>query len=709
MLERNLLGLRGGGGGGNTTSRENSAAPSLQNSATSLGSAGSGGSTRPRLVRGGDIIPSGSPERNRHEVAPFVKANCRPVSRETGEYVRRIGEGPSFLQLYRFMERELTLETYICRVSFFFPVTLLHPGEYYDKLRATSKLDESTLHQMTLATLNGEDVYYHSDTFLAATLACGGVVECVDAVLGGAGIGNGGVYGTTIDNDQREEEEGNESPRDVTAFDPASSIVTASSTGSNNGSGVNGNSSVDAPHHLKGASTSRAFAVVRPPGHHACQSRSMGFCFLNSVAVAAKHGLIRHSDKCKRVLILDWDVHHGNGTQDLTYDDPNILYVSLHRIAKQGSNTYFFPGTGRPEEVGHGPAEGSNLNVAWDVKKIGNVEYAAAFSELILPLVSAFDPSLIMISSGFDAAQGDLIGDCLLSPEMYYRMTRSLLVTAGVDVPMVVALEGGYNLSVISNCAEAVALALLDEPWDHRLEATSVAEQAQEVPIAMSASDEQQYSPSTLPHRDEAFRSSVDSKEIAPDVVRDTSMRSIGAFEREPSFNASTVMESIRHIIDGDDNDNDGGRGGGDDDDSASSTSSLDINSSHRHLKAAEGDDPAAVSGRMTLEPTPLVPPPPTAEERLRAGRMELASLWNFESPSPKMKGMGAKKNAIRCINQSIRAIRNTSRWVDGSKLQLKEIVNQSEFVPIIQTRNRRGVPLATHEEMNASFGNLGT
>lgn len=608
------------------------------------------------------------------------------------------------------MEHELTLGTYkhASRPFCSFAVTLLHPGEYYDKLRATSKLDESTLHQMTLATLNGEDVYYHSDTFLAATLACGGVVECVDAVLGGSGIGNGGVYGTKIDNDPQEEEEGNESPRDVTCFDPASSIVTASSTSSNNGSGGNGNGSVDAAHYLKGANTSRAFAVVRPPGHHACQSRSMGFCFLNSVAVAAKHALIRHPDKCKRVLILDWDVHHGNGTQDLTYDDPNILYVSLHRIAKQGSNTYFFPGTGRPEEVGHGSAEGSNLNVAWDVKKVGNVEYAAAFSELILPLVSAFDPSLVMISSGFDAAQGDLIGDCLLSPEMYYRMTRSLLATTGLDVPTVVALEGGYNLDVISNCAEAVALALLDEPWDHRLEVTSVAEQAREVPIAMSASDEQQHSPSKLPHRDVAFRSSVDSEEIVPDVVRDTSMRSVGAFEREPSFNASTVMESIRHIIDGDNNDDDGRRGEGDDD-SASSTSSLDINSSHRHLKAAEGDNPAAVSGRMTVEPTPLVPPPPTAEERLRAGRMELASLWNFESPSPKMKGMGAKKTAIRCINQSIRAIRNTSRWGDGSKLKLKELVNQSEFVPIIQTRNRRGVPLATQEEMNASFGNLGT
>lgn len=115
LLERSLIGLRGGGGGSVDVSRGNSAVPSLQNSATSLGSAGSGGSTRPRLVRGGGIIPSGSPERNRHEVAPFVKANCRPVSRETGECM--CGEAGKVEAFHSCAERlnllELTLEIYI--------------------------------------------------------------------------------------------------------------------------------------------------------------------------------------------------------------------------------------------------------------------------------------------------------------------------------------------------------------------------------------------------------------------------------------------------------------------------------------------------------------------------------------------------------------------------------------------------------------------
>ena len=556
------------------------------------------------------------------------------------------------------------------------------------------------LHQITLDTLIGDDVYYHKDTFLAATLACGGVVRCIDSVLGDAGVPPkhhqihqaqdcSSGSGAFSDN----EDLGNESPRDVASFTDGNS----SDNGNGSGNAITSNNTTATPIRPENDAR-RALAIVRPPGHHACQSRSMGFCFLNSVAVAAKHALTQHSSKCQRVLILDWDVHHGNGTQDLTYDDPNILYVSLHRIAKQGSKLYFFPGTGRPDEVGHDAAEGANLNVAWDIRGVGNVEYAAAFSELILPLVSAFDPSLIMISCGFDAAEGDLIGDCLLSPEMYYRMTRSLLATAGISVPAVVALEGGYNLDVITDCAEAVALALLDEPWQHRVELT----RSSAFEVTASESND---SHTKLRERNEAFGSSIDSSNV--DMVKDMSIRSIGELQEDPScasFNASTIMESVRQIV-SDDQSGDGDDGDGD----SSSTSSLDIHSSLRHLKAVEGDDPGSISGGLTL-PSPIISPPLlTAEERLRAGRIELSSFWNYDSPSPRMKGMGAKKSAIRCINQSIRAIRNTSRWRDGTRLRTKEVPNQNEFVPLVSTRNRRNAAMAAQsvEDMNASLGNV--
>ena len=124
----------------------------------------------------------------------------------------------------------------------------------------------------------------------------------------------------------------------------------------------------------------------------------------------------------------------------------------------------FFPGTGLPSEVGlkDTSAHGMNLNIAWRSGGMGNNEYAAAFSEVILPILSQFSPDLVLISCGLDAAAGDLLGDCLLTPRMYYAMMRSLMTTVGLDTPIVVALEGGYNLEVISYCMEAVVLALLD-------------------------------------------------------------------------------------------------------------------------------------------------------------------------------------------------------------------------------------------------------
>jgi len=147
----------------------------------------------------------------------------------------------------------------------------------------------------------------------------------------------------------------------------------------------------------------RALAIVRPPGHHACQQKAMGFCFFNSVVVAAKHAI--KSQRAKRVVIVDWDIHHGNGSQDMTYNDPDILYISIHRYGPK-----FFPGTGRASEVGGGDdnveAVGSNVNIAWTRGHMGNTEYAAVMSELILPLMASFRPDLILVSCGLDAAKG---------------------------------------------------------------------------------------------------------------------------------------------------------------------------------------------------------------------------------------------------------------------------------------------------------------
>jgi len=159
-------------------------------------------------------------------------------------------------------------------------------------------------------------------------------------------------------------------------------------------------------------------------------------------------------------------VHHGNGTQDLTIDDPNISYISLHRAAFGVPNSYFYPMTGRPNEVGMGSAAGTNLNIAFCAARMGNIEYAAAMSELVLPFLSEYQPDLVLISCGLDAAKGDLLGDCELMPCFYHDMTKSILATAGLDIPIVVALEGGYNVAVISLCMEAVAMAILNEDYN---------------------------------------------------------------------------------------------------------------------------------------------------------------------------------------------------------------------------------------------------
>eukprot|EP00076_Gallus_gallus_P037422 XP_025002960.1 histone deacetylase 9 isoform X10 [Gallus gallus] len=145
------------------------------------------------------------------------------------------------------------------------------------------------------------------------------------------------------------------------------------------------------------------FAVVRPPGHHAEESTAMGFCFFNSIAITAKY--LRDKLNIGKILIVDLDVHHGNGTQQAFYADPSILYVSLHRY-DEGN---FFPGSGAPNEVGSGPGEGFNINIAWTGgldPPMGDVEYLTAFRTVIMPAANEFDPEIVLVSAGFDAVEG---------------------------------------------------------------------------------------------------------------------------------------------------------------------------------------------------------------------------------------------------------------------------------------------------------------
>ncbi|XP_010506955.1 PREDICTED: histone deacetylase 15 [Camelina sativa] len=196
------------------------------------------------------------------------------------------------------------------------------------------------------------------------------------------------------------------------------------------------------------------FALVRPPGHHAGIRHAMGFCLHNNAAVAA---LVAQAAGAKKVLIVDWDVHHGNGTQEIFEQNKSVLYISLHR--HEGGN--FYPGTGAADEVGTNGGEGYCVNVPWSCGGVGDNDYIFAFQHVVLPIASAFSPDFVIISAGFDAARGDPLGCCDVTPAGYSRMTQMLGDLCGGK--MLVILEGGYNLRSISSSATAVIKVLLGE------------------------------------------------------------------------------------------------------------------------------------------------------------------------------------------------------------------------------------------------------
>ena len=204
-----------------------------------------------------------------------------------------------------------------------------------------------------------------------------------------------------------------------------------------------------------------AFCAVRPPGHHAEHNRAMGFCFFNNVAIGAMYALENYG--LERVAIVDWDVHHGNGTQHLFEEDPRVFYVSLHEDPE-----YCYPGTGYRREEGKGAGKGFTLNLPFPPRS-GDDDYLEALTTEALPRLKEFAPQLIFISAGFDAHTDDPLAHMNLTRQGYRRMARLILdlalETAGGRV--ITVLEGGYNLEVLAECVEDHIRILMDIPFDH--------------------------------------------------------------------------------------------------------------------------------------------------------------------------------------------------------------------------------------------------
>src|SRR5262249_35470760 len=195
-----------------------------------------------------------------------------------------------------------------------------------------------------------------------------------------------------------------------------------------------------------------AFAAVRPPGHHATPDRGMGFCIFNNVAIAARYLQSKHG--IGRVLIVDWDYHHGNGTQDIFYNDGSVFYFSTHHYGA-------YPGSGSRQETGAGPGAGKILNVPMP-PGAGDAQFLQAFETQLVPAMRSFKPDFILISAGFDSMSRDLLGQFDITPKGYAALTRVVVKLADEfsHARLVSVLEGGYRLDGLAESVVAHVKAL---------------------------------------------------------------------------------------------------------------------------------------------------------------------------------------------------------------------------------------------------------
>jgi acetoin utilization deacetylase AcuC-like enzyme len=197
-----------------------------------------------------------------------------------------------------------------------------------------------------------------------------------------------------------------------------------------------------------------AFCALRPPGHHAESSRAMGFCLFNNVAVAARHALDGHG--VERVLVLDWDVHHGNGTNDIFYGTSEVLYASIHQSP-------LYPGTGALSETGAGEGEGYTINLPVPPGS-GHDEWLSLVQQIVAPAARAYEPGFVLVSAGFDAHRDDPLAECTLTEASYAAMAATIRDLAGeLAAPLAIVLEGGYDLGALARSVAATMAAAAGE------------------------------------------------------------------------------------------------------------------------------------------------------------------------------------------------------------------------------------------------------